>query len=100
MAPLGLPVVPDVCRMTATSSSPRCTGDSCAGKSAVSLASPASSTTQHRARTSAAPAVASGAKAGAANNALAPLLDREYDTSRDLRRGFIGTAPAPPYMTP
>ena len=64
MAPLGFPVVPEVCRMTATSSSSRSTGTSWPGRSAISSARPASSTTQHLAPTSAAPALASSANAG------------------------------------
>lgn len=76
VAPLGLPVVPDVCRMTATSSSSRGTGEVWAGRSAIRSASAASSTIQQCAPASAAPAVASSAKAGVANMALAAVLDR------------------------
>ena len=94
-APLGLPVVPEVCRITAVSPPARATGMGCAGRSAISRARSSSSTSHNRAATASAAARAASANTGVANSAAAAVLVRKNSISRAFSSGFIGTAIAP-----
>ena len=99
-APLGAPVVPDVCRMTALSLPARVTGQGCPRKSLVSCSSVCLPTPIGRTPAAIAPGIAGRHMTVRTPVGAHRCWFRRTSTSRALRSGSIGTTTAPACSTP